>query len=82
VSEKKAAVGQGLPVYLLLGVGLGVIFVKSEVASWYRIQEMFRFQAFHMYGVIGSAVATDSQLSALSGQPWLNTMASPSPQSL
>ena len=50
--------GQGLPIYFLLGVFLGVIFVKSEVASWFRIQEMFRFQAFHMYGVIGSAVAT------------------------
>ena len=44
--------------YFLLGVFLGVIFVKSEVASWFRIQEMFRFQSFHMYGVIGSAVAT------------------------
>jgi uncharacterized membrane protein YedE/YeeE len=44
-------------VYLLLGVFLGVLFIKSEVASWYRIQEMFRFQAFHMYGIIGSAIA-------------------------
>ena len=44
-------------VYGLLGVCLGVIFVKSEVASWFRIQEMFRFQAFHMYGIIGCAVA-------------------------
>ena len=43
--------------YAGLGVGLGVLFVLSEVASWYRIQEMFRFQAFHLYGVIGSAVA-------------------------
>jgi len=32
------------------------VFTKSEVISWYRIQEMFRFQAFHMYGIIGSAV--------------------------
>jgi len=44
-------------VYSILGLLLGVIFIKSEVASWFRIQEMFRFQAFHMYGVIGSAVA-------------------------
>jgi uncharacterized membrane protein YedE/YeeE len=35
---------------------LGVIFVKAELLSWYRIQEMFRFQSFHMYGVIGSAL--------------------------
>jgi uncharacterized membrane protein YedE/YeeE len=41
----------------VVGILLGVIFIKSEVASWFRIQEMFRFQAFHMYGVIGSAVA-------------------------
>ena len=43
--------------YLLLGVYLGVVFVQSEVVSWFRIQEMFRFQSFHMYGIIGSAVA-------------------------
>jgi uncharacterized membrane protein YedE/YeeE len=42
---------------LLLGVYLGVVFAKSEVISWFRIQEMFRFQSFHMYGIIGSAVA-------------------------
>jgi uncharacterized membrane protein YedE/YeeE len=45
-----------LVVYGLVGMWLGLIFVKSEVASWFRIQEMFRFQAFHMYGVIGTAV--------------------------
>lgn len=43
--------------YLLLGIFLGFVFVKSEVVSWFRIQEMFRFQAFHMYGIIGSAIA-------------------------
>ena len=45
-----------LAVYFVLGILLGIIFIKSEVASWFRIQEMFRFQALHMYGVIGSAV--------------------------
>jgi uncharacterized protein len=45
-----------LVVYFLVGVFLGLIFIKSEVASWFRIQEMFRFQAVHMYGVIGLAV--------------------------
>lgn len=48
---------ESLAVYALLGVWLGVIFIKSEVATWYRIQEMFRFQDVHMYGVLGSAVA-------------------------
>lgn len=43
--------------YFLLGLLLGVIFVKAELVSWFRIQEMFRLQAFHMYGVLGSAVA-------------------------
>ena len=43
--------------FLLVGMYFGVIFVKSEIISWFRIQEMFRFQAFHMYGVIGTAVA-------------------------
>ena len=47
----------GLLVYVLLGTFFGVVLVKSEVISWFRIQEMFRFQSFHMYGVIGSAVA-------------------------
>jgi uncharacterized protein len=42
--------------YLMLGVMFGIVFVKAEIISWYRIQEMFRFHAFHMYGVIGSAV--------------------------
>lgn len=42
--------------YLLLGIYLGVLFVQSEVVSWFRIQEMFRFQGFHMYGIIGTAV--------------------------
>ncbi len=43
--------------YLVLGLYLGIVFTRSEVISWFRIQEMFRFQAFHMYGIIGSAVA-------------------------
>ena len=42
--------------YLVLGALFGIILTKSEVISWWRIQEMFRFQSFHMYGVIGSAV--------------------------
>lgn len=42
--------------FALVGVFFGIIFVKAEIISWYRIQEMFRLQSFHMYGVIGSAV--------------------------
>jgi hypothetical protein len=43
--------------YLGLGTFFGIVLIKSEVVSWFRIQEMFRFQSFHMYGIIGSAVA-------------------------
>ncbi|AEI52247.1 YeeE/YedE family protein [Runella slithyformis] len=42
--------------YLAIGILFGIVFVKAEIISWFRIQEMFRFQSFHMYGVIGSAV--------------------------
>jgi uncharacterized membrane protein YedE/YeeE len=44
--------------YFFAGLLFGIILVKSEVISWFRIQEMFRLQSFHMYGVIGSAVIT------------------------
>ena len=44
--------------FLIMGIFFGIILVKSEVISWYRIQEMFRLQSFHMFGVIGSAVVT------------------------
>ncbi len=42
--------------YLIVGVLFGIVFVKAEIISWFRIQEMFRMQSFHMYGVIGTAV--------------------------
>ncbi len=42
--------------YLLIGILFGIVMTKSEAISWYRIQEMFRFQSFHMYGIIGSAL--------------------------
>lgn len=42
---------------MLVGIVFGIVFVKAEIISWYRIQEMFRLQSFFMYGVIGSAVA-------------------------
>ena len=44
--------------FLIMGIIFGIILVKSEVISWYRIQEMFRLQSFHMFGGIGSAVVT------------------------
>ena len=42
--------------YIVIGTVFGIIMTKSEAVSWYRIQEMFRFQSFFMYGIIGTAV--------------------------
>lgn len=44
--------------YILIGIVLGMVLYKSEAVSWFRIYEMFHFQSFHMYGIIGSAVIT------------------------
>jgi uncharacterized membrane protein YedE/YeeE len=64
--------------YLLAGMLFGLIIVKAEVISWFRIQEMFRLQSFHMYGVLGSAVLTGAvsvffikrfRLKAVDGEP-------------
>lgn len=46
--------------HLLLGIFFGLVLIKSEVVSWFRIYEMFMFQSFHMYGIIGSAIFTAS----------------------
>lgn len=43
-------------IYLFIGILFGITMFKSEAASWFRIYEMFRFEAFHMYGIIGSAL--------------------------
>lgn len=64
--------------YLLVGTLFGIVFVKAEIISWFRIQEMFRLQSFHMYGVIGSAVIVGMlsvwiikkfKIKALNGEP-------------
>jgi uncharacterized protein len=47
----------GLLPYFLVGVLFGFVLVKGEVVSWFRMQEMFRFGGFHMYGILGSALA-------------------------
>jgi uncharacterized membrane protein YedE/YeeE len=44
--------------FFIVGIVFGIVLVKSEAVSWYRIFEMFKFQSFHMYGIIGSAVTT------------------------
>ena len=44
--------------FFIVGLFFGIVLVRSQVISWFRIQEMFRFQSFHMYGIIGSAILT------------------------
>ena len=56
-ASTRLSVARGLA-YLLIGVYFGIVLVKGEVVSWYRIQEMFHFQSIYMYGVIGLAVIT------------------------
>lgn len=46
--------------FLIIGVFFGIILTKSEAISWYRIYEMFKFQSFHMYGIIGTAVSVSA----------------------
>lgn len=64
--------------YLSLGTFFGFVLVKAEVISWFRIQEMFRFESFHMYGIIGLAILvglisiqliTRFKIKDISGQP-------------
>jgi len=54
-SAPESLIGSNIK-YLVLGVLFGIVFVKAEIISWYRIQEMFRLHSFHMYGVIGTAI--------------------------
>lgn len=64
--------------YLVVGIVFGIVFVKAEIISWFRIQEMFQLTSFHMYGVIGTAVAVGTlsvflikkfNLKTLAGEP-------------
>lgn len=64
----------GLLVYGLLGLLFGIVLVKSEVVSWFRIQEMFRFGSIHMYGIIGAALVTAAAGMALIKSRRLKTL--------
>jgi len=64
--------------YLVLGTVFGIVLTRAEISSWFRIYEMFRFQSFHMYGIIGSAVVLGviltqiikrTRIKSLSGDP-------------
>lgn len=51
--------------YILPGILFGIVMTKSEAVSWFRIQEMFRFESFHMYGIIGTAVILATIMTAV-----------------
>lgn len=72
-SEKKET-SFGLLKYSLVGMVFGIVFVKAEIISWFRIQEMFLFQNFHMYGVIGTAVVVGAISVALIKKFHLKTL--------
>jgi uncharacterized membrane protein YedE/YeeE len=55
---KDVSLAREIVTYAIVGVAFGIVLVKSEVVSWYRIQEMFRFESIHMYGILGSAMLT------------------------
>ena len=59
--------------FFVVGILFGIVLVKSEAVSWYRIFEMFKFQSFHMYGIIGTAVITGIILILLSRKTHLKT---------
>jgi uncharacterized membrane protein YedE/YeeE len=60
--------------YFILGSLFAIVLIKSEVVSWFRIQEMFRFQSFHMYGIIGSAVVVAAVSIALLRRAGVRTL--------
>jgi len=60
--------------FLFVGIIFGIVLVKSEAVSWYRIYEMFKFESFHMYGIIGTAIATGIILLLLAKQFKINNL--------
>lgn len=60
--------------FLIIGIFFGIVLVKSEAVSWFRIYEMFRFESFHMYGIIGTAVGTGIILLLISKQFKINNI--------
>jgi uncharacterized protein len=55
-TKQTSVKGKGLLVFFIIGLIFGITMTKSEAISWYRIYEMFRFESFHMYGIIGVAL--------------------------
>lgn len=60
--------------FLFVGIIFGIVLVKSEAVSWYRIYEMFKFESFHMYGIIGTSIGTGVVLLLLAKKLKLNNI--------
>lgn len=60
--------------FLAVGVFFGIVMTKSEAISWFRIHEMFRFESFHMYGIIGTAVVLGAIIIALMKRTKMKTL--------
>lgn len=60
--------------YLFIGILFGIVMTKSEAISWYRMQEMFRFQSIHMYGIIGTALMCGVAITAWLKKSKLNSL--------
>ena len=74
IGQPRGQTGIGLLIYLLLGICFGITLTKSEVLSWFRIQEMFRFQSPRMYEIIASAVVVAAASVALIKRLGLTTI--------
>ena len=64
----------GLWVYLLAGIAFGIVLTRGEAISWFRIQEMFRFQGFHMFGIFATALPTAIVGVQLLKRRWRHTL--------
>jgi len=60
--------------FLAVGVFFGIVMTKSEAISWFRIHEMFRFESFHMYGIIGTAVVLGALIIAIMKRTKMKTL--------
>lgn len=60
--------------FLFVGIFFGIVMTKSEAISWFRIYEMFRFESFHMYGIIGTAVVLGVIVTAIIKRSHLNNL--------
>ena len=72
--QQRDSSAPGLSIYLLVGVAFGIVLTKGEAISWFRIQEMFRFQGFHMYGIFATALPTAIAGVQLLKRRWRRTL--------